>query len=128
MNIYQCSRCKQNKPEIDFPICRGNKRGRNYYCTECNNKHNIEYKTTNVLKIRAYEKEKYHSDKVIARKTVGYLVRMRKLPRPEMVLCVICKKQHADEYHHHNGYSPLHVVDVIPVCRKCHNAIHFENP
>jgi hypothetical protein len=45
------------------------------------------------------------------------------LPPAKTLLCVDCGAQ-AQEYHHHNGYEPEHLLDVIPVCRACHGKRH----
>ena len=37
----------------------------------------------------------------------------------------ICGKQ-GEQYHHHKGYAPEHRLDVVPICRKCHDEL--ENP
>lgn len=46
-----------------------------------------------------------------------------KLPRPDTLKCHYCPEQ-AEQYHHYLGYEPEHRLDVVPVCRICHNKIH----
>ena len=62
--------------------------------------------------------EKY-PEKVIARATVNHAVVIGKLPPAKTQKCVHCGEK-AREYHHHKGYDIFHIMDVVPVCKKCH--------
>ena len=44
------------------------------------------------------------------------------LPELDSIRCHYCRAQ-AQEYHHHKGYAKEHQLDVIPVCKICHNKI-----
>ena len=41
------------------------------------------------------------------------------LPQASSCQCVECGRA-AHDYHHHLGYEPEHWLDVIPLCRVCH--------
>ncbi len=61
-----------------------------------------------------------------ARRVVQMRVRRGQLPRPGSLPCAKCGKTASGtgkrhEYHHHNGYSPGHQADVIPLCSTCHS-------
>lgn len=63
-------------------------------------------------------------DKLQARASVNRLIRYGKIPSPSEVPCSQCKHCGDDrkhEYHHHNGYSAEHHLDVIVLCSKCHH-------
>lgn len=64
------------------------------------------------------EKYKAHTD-------VGNAVRLGKLPKVSTQVCTVCGNQ-AQEWHHHNGYSKEHRLDVIAVCISCHKKIERE--
>ena len=71
---------------------------------------------------------KYASEnkqRAVARYTVSNAVQYGKLPRASSLTCTRCG-QPAKEYHHHNGYEPEHALDVAPVCKSCHYAIHSD--
>lgn len=54
-----------------------------------------------------------------AKNAVNNAVRDGKLPRPNTRICHYCPNP-AQQYHHWHGYEPEHWLDVIPVCRECH--------
>jgi len=58
--------------------------------------------------------------KIKANNIVNYAVSSGRLPHPSTLKCS-CGKQ-AKHYHHSDYSKPL---NVIPVCIKCHTAIHF---
>lgn len=60
-----------------------------------------------------------HRDKALARDAVNNEVKAGRMPRASSLPCVRCDRQ-ASEYHHHKGYAPEHRLDVIPVCKPCH--------
>ena len=61
-----------------------------------------------------------HPERIKAKSAVAHAVRAGKLPRVNTLLCHYCPAQ-AKHRHHHKGYAPEHWLDVIPVCKKCHN-------
>jgi hypothetical protein len=61
-----------------------------------------------------------------ARWAVNNAVRDGKLPSVKTLFCGCgCRAAH---YHHHLGYEIEHWLDVIPLCRSCHNAAHAGHP
>lgn len=75
--------------------------------------------------VRAYRKVKlrrYQDNnpvKVAARLAVKKARMRGAIPRASELPCAHCGAQ-ATDYHHHKGYSPEHALDVIPLCRACH--------
>lgn len=45
------------------------------------------------------------------------------LPNIKTLVCADCGAPACD-YHHYNGYEPEHLLDVVPLCRKCHRNRH----
>ncbi len=64
-----------------------------------------------------------HPNRIKARCFIKDTIRQGKLPSPNSLLCIFCKKP-AHKYHHHLGYEPEHWLDVVPVCQKCHSICH----
>ncbi len=60
------------------------------------------------------------------RQKAGYAVRVAqkegKIPHISTQGCEHCNKQ--AEHYHHPSYKEEHWLDVIPLCRDCHNAVH----
>lgn len=54
---------------------------------------------------------------------VAAAVKRGDLPRIRTRWCFDCMRQ-ARIYHHHRGYAPEHLLDVIPVCYDCHRIRH----
>ena len=75
-------------------------------------------------KLSSKMRRKY-PDRVAARNAVYRARKQGKIPEFRELPCHICGKQ-AQSYHHHKGYSRKHWLDVLPICRKCHN--DTENP
>ncbi len=67
-----------------------------------------------------------HPQRVLARKAVAQEVRSGHWPAANTMVCDICGEALAHHWHHHNGYSSGHELDVIAACRECHNAAHIE--
>lgn len=67
-----------------------------------------------------------HPFKYRARSAVFLEVRMKRMPRAKDCRCQNCGMM-AWGYHHHLGYDREHWLDVIPLCRRCHDiADHSE--
>lgn len=66
-----------------------------------------------------------HSERVAARRAVQWRARAGILPLPNTVVCEVCNEALACEWHHHNGYSPEHRLDVIAICKECHIRAHY---
>lgn len=58
-----------------------------------------------------------------ARDAVSNAVRRGQLPSARSLRCRECGGP-ASGYHHHLGYEREHHLHVIPVCAKCHKALH----
>lgn len=74
------------------------------------------------LKKNRYKAMAQFPEKEKARKAVWRAVVKGTLPRIYTRCCSICGEQ-AHEYHHHNGYSKDHWLDVIPMCRIHHRMV-----
>lgn len=81
---------------------------------------------------RAMQRRKYQRrkakdlNKVRVRAALSHAIADGKLPSASRLICSECGKQ-AEQYHHHLGYEPEHWLDVIPLCKKCHDDIHRED-
>jgi hypothetical protein len=96
--------------------------------TEKNKEIQREYDKTEAGKASTTRRHKrqieLHPERVMARRKVAYYVAQGYMPAASSLEC-----QHkggrctgkAEHYHHYNGYEPEHWLDVIPVCRKCHD-------
>lgn len=54
--------------------------------------------------------------------TVNSAVRNGRMKSAKEYKCATCERQAA--YHHHWSYKKEHVFSVIPLCAKCHGAVH----
>lgn len=61
-----------------------------------------------------------YPEQIKAQQAVKRAIKKGKLPHPGTLQCHYCPNQ-AKDYHHWHGYEPEHWLDVIPVCKKCHN-------
>ena len=149
-----CSKCNQIKPSSDFYKKRSHKSGHQGYCKICHGIHSrnwlrspkgTKYKNRYKASKKGKEilnqchkkyiksekgkammmrvREKY-PNRVKARVAVNHAIRDGMLPSTLFLLCSKCKKP-AQQYHHHKGYAPEHWLDVIPICKKCHNSEHI---
>lgn len=64
-----------------------------------------------------------HPDQYKAHTIVNNAVKLGRLAPISTCQCVNCTKQ-AEFYHHYLGYEPEHVLDVVPMCRKCDREAH----
>ena len=74
--------------------------------------------------LRMAEYRARNPEKEAARRKVKIEVRAFRFPPANTMVCDICGEALAHHWHHHNGYSPEHALDVIAVCRLCHIAAH----
>lgn len=133
----KCPGCKLIKPFDQFNKDRHHSNGLRSLCKECQSKANREYKSRPevVANGNAYaQKNSYkYKDKraewlqcnptaLSAQHAVHYAVRAGKIPRASSLKCAHCNGE-AKDYHHHNGYSRGHRLDVIPLCRSCHKRV-----
>lgn len=149
----RCTVCKQIKPVSEFYKNRTRKDNHRRDCKVCNCKRVKEYRQTErgresnrqgvarylktkkgkacYKRYRQTEKGKAvdkrfrirHPECRKAKDVVNHAVNAGKLPKIHSLLCVYCSKP-AQQYHHWHSYEPEHWLDVIPVCRKCHNKLH----
>lgn len=71
---------------------------------------------------KAY-REKY-PERYKAHNAVTIAINRGRMPSASTKICACGEK--ADLYHHHNGYSKEHHLDVIPVCFKCHMELTWQ--
>lgn len=69
-------------------------------------------------KYRESNPEKYH-----ARQAVNNAIKRGDLPKTSSLKCNNCGDR-ASQYHHHS-YKVKYWLDVIPLCKKCHNKEHY---
>ena len=150
----QCSRCKEIKETSKFNPSPKYKDGYFCWCKQCRKEHAREYrKRANRYEIydKLYWKSKrgkivhkrYRSSKKgkksackcsaihrikypeqsKAASAIKHEIKSGRMPHPTTLNCTECR-QNAKEYHHHNGYSEEHRLDVVPVCKLCHIHIH----
>lgn len=132
MDTKQCSKCKQFKSISEFHRNRSTKDGHQNQCKICFKYHLITEKSRAYRRrYRKSEKGKFvnlksmkrfytrHPERRKAGNAINNAIQVGKLPRPDSLQCYYCPAQ-AQEYHHHLGYEPKRWLDVIPVCRKCH--------
>lgn len=67
-----------------------------------------------------------HPDRYAARNAVYNAIRRDDLPPASALVCEHCQEAQAQEYHHYNGYSPEHQLDIMAVCIACHTILHQE--
>jgi len=136
----KCARCKEIKSIDLFGSDRGKPDGKNVYCRICARQFEKEYNEKHPEKMREkYERRKqYYLDKCKtyrkqnpeirkAHSAVNDAVRYGKIPAAKSLLCMNCRENQADIYHHYNGYKIENRLDVIPVCASCHKIIHLKD-
>lgn len=98
---------------------------RKYDKTEKGKASRLRYATSENRKRDTRNDRARHPDKIRARMLVRQQVKRGRWLPAASLLCAECGHQ-AAEYHHHNGYSFEHRLDVIPLCSKCHSLAHPE--
>jgi hypothetical protein len=78
-----------------------------------------------VMRAAIRSSQRKYPDRHSARKAVAYAVQVGKLPPPSTIVCASCQEAQAAQYHHHNGYSEEHRLDVIALCTECHGKAHW---
>ena len=125
----QCKQCRTIKQKAFYKIHRKQclKQKVEYYNSERGQKIINEYRQSQKGREgqRSSSKagRKKNPQRIAAEHAVERAVKSGKLPRASTQKCIICGKQ-AMDYHHNKGYAKKHWLDVIPVCRRCHTAIH----
>ncbi len=150
MKKKQCSTCKQVKPVTEFTKHTKEPDGLYYQCVSCKRAYQKTDKQKTVRKIyretssvyREYMERQSKDPKALmgrylisrrfclknpiatrARDAVKYAVKTGSLANPIKCKCIKCEKP-ARYYHHTSGYSKINYLTVVPVCVKCHIAIH----
>jgi len=143
-----CPKCGQSKPADQFAKDKRRNDGLQFYCRACHavmrqerywgdESHREkqraqwrEYGKRPKVQERKKKREKtigYQINTIRARVAVGTAVRRGHLSPASTMVCVVCKKAQAEQWHHHNGYDKAHWLDVVPVCRECHGKEHWRN-
>jgi len=147
----RCSKCKQIKPLSEFSKHKSYEDGHRYWCKLCESQYSKKYLQTKHGKAtrenynetdkgkqarkrasKHYQQsekgkvsgERYqqnHPERIKARSAVMIAIVAGKLPQASSLQCS-CGHQ-AAQYHHHKGYAPEHWLDVIPICKKCHDVL-----
>lgn len=136
-----CPNCKESKPDSSFGIRKtGRDAGqRRSWCKSCE----AAYKRANRSRYTAHEaarrdanREEYNAymrgwqasrpDHRAALNAVNNAVIAGKLPHVSTLPCDKCGAQ-ADHYHHCKGYGEQNRLDVVPLCRNCHEQEHHQN-
>jgi len=67
-----------------------------------------------------------HPEQYAAKNAISVAVSSGKLAQIISLKCIDCGNA-AEQYHHHKGYSPEHLLDVVPLCKKCHYFRHHNH-
>lgn len=65
-------------------------------------------------------------DKRASHHAVNNAVQSGNLPPAWSMVCSVCDEAQAAHWHHHKGYEKQHWLDVVPVCRLCHEQEHHQ--
>ncbi len=131
----RCSRCKREKSLDSFYGCRDTRDRKHSCCKECAKEKSLQHHRVNredrlIANRNAAKKQgrgKYFRDyrskcpdKIMARRAVQMATRRNDLPTASGLVCEYCQEAQAQQYHHHEGYAPEHVLDVVALCMECH--------
>lgn len=140
----RCPRCKNTKPLDAFPIDRRSRDGHNCHCKVCRKEMKQIYmnRPEATERTRAHDKKRrvkrkldsgyrenqlaWHKKNPLAKKAYTQLhkaIHKGVISKASKCICVKCGKN-AQHYHHHNGYSEGHELDVVALCCSCHRTIH----
>lgn len=148
-----CPKCKKVKALADFYKNRTKPAGVQYWCKKCmdilhykyiktphgkavqdKHTHSVKFKATqmayrqtatgksNLTKSNA-KYARNNPNKRKAKDAIHTQTRNGNMPLVTECQCTQCGKN-AKQYHHYLGYEPEHWLDVIPLCRICHKALH----
>lgn len=141
----QCKTCGASYPATPefFHKRSKDKPALETWCKACRNAKNRDYNKTPAGKrstnnagkryrtgdhwkeVRREKEARYYKnshDKKRARGTVSQAASEGRLPPIATLSCVLCGNN-AQEYHHHS-YEREYWLDVIPLCKTCHNKVH----
>lgn len=140
-----CTKCHKEFPATPEYFHRYNRRGRQELypqCKACKNgyaktkagKAAVKRKTDNWrktasgkewLKEKQARKDARYPEKQKARQVIAHAVNRKAILSISECSCTRCGVQ-AQEYHHWS-YEQEHWLDVIPLCRSCHDKLHRMN-
>jgi hypothetical protein len=145
-----CPKCSKDKPMSHFYKDKSRANGHRSACKECyvslykksesGKQVQIDYYVrTEIETKRKYRKTAKHKkyvqgrrnreySKVRAKECVKEAVKAGKLTPVKECICSACCISTADEYHHPNGYTLEHRLDVVPLCKPCHIRVHGKTP
>ena len=138
----KCLYCGEIKPFESFHKSKANTTtGRHGRCIQCMRNYMHEYNKTPTRQQRNREINNKHYKKLVAegrpywkrmprrmmraRGAVHDAVRRGKIPSAQSFPCFYKSNECGGKmhYHHHNGYTKAHKLDVIPVCAYHHSIV-----
>ena len=124
--MKRCARCRLKKPVVDFGRDRSRKDGRFPWCLECKATNQRAWRTgARKMRDNMNHRLAYWSDpeRYKASVYVNRAVRTGRLKKAEA--CEDCgATDRRLDGHHHRGYSKHHRLDVVWLCRSCHQVRH----
>jgi len=139
-----CPKCKRILSVSEFHKKRSKADGLDSWCKQCKivavrkyqetevgkeakRQYQCEYQRTQAGRetvLRATRKyQKNNPDKTKAHNATNNAIAAGQLAPASDFECQHCDQQ-AQEYHHYEGYAPVHWFDIIALCRACHRNIH----
>ena len=82
---------------------------------------------SSLFRKRVREYRESSPEKYKAHNAVTNAITRLDLPHASGLVCESCQEAQAQQYHHHNGYAPEHVLDVVALCTTCHGEEHRIN-
>lgn len=121
--LKRCCHCKEDKPATTEYFCRNKQRpdGLHPKCKACKSAYRQTPSGKASFKRHKAREMTVHTIRYKARKSVQNAVHRGKMSRPSDCICIFCGEP-AIEYHHPT-YAYEHRLDVIPVCKTCHDAL-----
>lgn len=130
-----CFKCQQTLPAAEFFKDRTNKSGLQSRCKNCCKRYDLSAAGRAAHK-KYYASElgraanrrsngkyiKLHPDRMKARRAISIAIHSGKLTSARTLKCFHCGAR-AKEYHHHRGYAVEHWLDVLPLCKRCHDVL-----
>lgn len=122
--LKTCTKCKRQLPATPEYFHRSKKFKDHLYpsCKDCKNAYGQTPSGKEVTRKKTKKRRQLHPEKARARYTVNHAVQSGKMPRPGNCVCMLCYGR-AVAYHHHS-YKREHRLEVIPLCRSCHDELH----
>lgn len=139
----KCTACEQEKPLCEFNWrnkAKGIRHSRCNICRRLNSKtyyhkrggkelkriRHVEHRNEHIEGMRKYGKGKkrkipYNPTTAPAKIALSRAVKKGIIQRPDA--CSQCGATGKIEAHHHNGYDKIHYLDVVWLCRSCHDLI-----